>query len=100
MGSTSWPKVTSVVRGSKTQSVSADRAEMQAVGRAGSEMYYACTFCRTEVFPSHFTWRITFRALGNGEKMERMGDSEKQETGALTVLFPNASSTINGMCKQ
>lgn len=92
MGSTSWPKVTSVVRGSKTQSVSADRA--------GSEMYYACTFCRTEVFPSHFTWRITFRALGNGEKMERMGDSEKQETGALTVLFPNASSTINGMCKQ
>lgn len=94
------PKVTSAVRGSKTQSVSGDHAETEEVGLTVSKMYYACTFCRTEVFPSHFTWRITFTALGNGEKMERMGDSEKQETGAITAFFPNASSTINGMCKQ
>lgn len=83
-----------------TQSVSGDLPEMKAAGLAASEMHYACTFCRIEVFPSHFTWRITFTALGNCGKMERTGESEKQETRAITVFFQSANSTINGVCEQ
>ena len=100
VGSTSWPKVTSIVQSNGTQSVSGDLPEMKAVGLAVIELYYACTFCRTEVFPSHFAWRATFTAFGNGGKTERTGDSDTQETGAITVFFQNGNSTINGMCKQ
>lgn len=32
---------------------------------AVSEIHYTHTFCRTEVFPSHFTWTTTFTAFGN-----------------------------------
>lgn len=100
MGSTSWPKVTSIVRNNGTQSISGDLPEMKVVGLAACEMYYACTFCRIEVFSSHFTWRTIFTAFGNCGKMERTGDSEKQETRAITVFFQNANSTITGICKQ
>lgn len=101
MGSPSWPKVISIVQSNGTQSLSGVLPEMKAVGLTVSEMYYACTFCRMGgVSPSHFTWRTTFTVFGNCGKMERTGDSEKQETRAITVFFQNASSTINGICKQ
>lgn len=100
VGWRSWPEVTSTARSSGTHSVSSDAPETEAAGLAASEMYYARTFCRAEVFPSHFTWITTFTAFGNYGKMERTRDSEKQETRAITVFFQNANSTTNDMCKQ
>lgn len=46
VGSTSWPKVISIVQSNGTQSLSGALPEMKAVGLTVSEMCYACTFCR------------------------------------------------------
>lgn len=97
MGSTNWPEVTSMLPWDPEPKC--DLPETKAAGLAVREIYSARTFCRTEVFPSHFTWRATFTAFGNCGKMERTRDSEKQETGAITVFFQNANSTTHGMCK-
>lgn len=85
---------------SKTQSASVDIPETKAVGPTVSERNYACVFCKTEVFPSDFTWRLTFAAFGDSGKMERTSNAEKQETRAITAFFRNANSTINGMCRK
>lgn len=46
VGSTSWPKVISIVQSNGIQSLSGVLPQMKAVGLTVSEMYYACTFCR------------------------------------------------------